>query len=333
VTSPLVSIFRIWLPYGFPTPVSIFLLPADYYGGMPELPEVEHLKRTLEPTLIGAVVMDVAVHRRDVIRRTGGGRRSGIKSTLLNQHRIDRLERHGKQLAIVSDSGGAICIHLGMSGQCWLRDPASTCNENHNGHPMSHIHCRWRINTGRGEQELLFRDPRRFGGIWTYPSFEAVLKERWALLGPDALSVTAAKLRMRLCRTRRPVKAALLDQRLIAGVGNIYADEALFVARIHPMNAADTLTDDQFTRLAHAIRSTLRQAIKNGGSTLRDYRDGAGRKGSHQTYHSVYGRAAEPCIRCDGRLISQLIGQRTTVFCPQCQSGSQKLPSLHERES
>lgn len=242
-----------------------------------------------------------------------------MKRSLLLDQRIDRLERHGKQLAIISDDGKAICMHLGMSGQCWVRDPAAADNTTTNGHTTSHIHCCWKIHTALGERELLFRDPRRFGGVWTYSSFERLLTDRWAALGPDALIITSPQLRQRIERTRRVIKAALLDQRTIAGVGNIYADEALFAAGIHPLTTSCTLLRSQVTALAGAIRWTLRRAIAGGGSTLRDYRDGTGRAGHYQSRHAVYGRAGQPCRRCRAELISQAVAQRTTVHCPRCQ--------------
>jgi formamidopyrimidine-DNA glycosylase len=288
---------------------------------VPELPEVEHLKRTLEPTLIGATVLTVRVHRRDVVRQIRGKRRRSMKADLLHGQTITRLERHGKQLAVISDDG-AICVHLGMSGQCRVRDPrvVEVTAANGRAMPPSHIHCRWLLHTSLGERELLFRDPRRFGGLWTYPSWQQLHTQRWAILGDDALTITGPQLRCAIEHSRRPIKAALLDQRLIAGVGNIYADESLFAARIHPQTLACALTREQVNTLARSIRTTLRRAIVGGGSTLRDYRDGSGQPGAFQLRHVVYGRAGLPCRHCATELIGELVAQRTTVHCPVCQS-------------
>lgn len=287
---------------------------------MPELPEVEHLKRTLEPTLLGAAITDVRVHRADIVRCSGDqDGRIAKRCSLLLGRSIDRLERRGKQLAIISDHGGIICIHLGMSGQCWVHDPAAVNNGILNNGMSTHIHCRWRMHTAHGERELLFRDPRRFGGLWTYPSRDRLLTHRWATLGPDALTITGPQLRQRIEQTKRPIKAVLLDQRTIAGIGNIYADEALFAANIHPLTQGCLLSREQTNALAGAIRHTLRRAIDRGGSTLRDYRDGTGRAGQYQSHHAVYGRAGLPCRRCRTVLISAPVTQRTTVHCPTCQ--------------
>lgn len=300
---------------------NVLTATRDIIGDMPELPEIEHLKHTLEPALVGAIVSDVRVHRADIVRCTSNGRRrEPLKHSLLFNQRISRLERHGKQLAVISESGASICIHLGMSGQCWIRSSACADNATANEHTTSHVHCRWILQTAAGERELLFRDPRRFGGLWTFSTYEQLLAERWAVLGPDALTITGGQLKRRIHQTRRMIKAVLLDQRVLAGVGNIYADEALFAAGIHPLTPACSLSNPQFNTLAGAIRKTLRQAVASGGSTLQDYRDGAGRTGNYQSFHAVYGRARQPCLRCKTKLISQPVAQRTTVYCPQCQN-------------
>ncbi|MHC5027133.1 MAG: Fpg/Nei family DNA glycosylase, partial [Planctomycetota bacterium] len=143
----------------------------------------------------------------------------------------------------------------------------------------------------------------------------------WRRLGPDALTITSAELAKRLRRTRRAVKAALLDQSVLAGVGNIYADEALFGSRLHPARRADGLARAEVRDLARELRRTLGRAVDSGGSSLRDYVDAEGRKGGYAAYHQVYGRGGEPCVRCSTRLERMLLAQRTTVFCPQCQQG------------
>ena len=165
----------------------------------------------------------------------------------------------------------------------------------------------------------MFRDPRRFGGLWCYASRESMEAERWSRLGPDALSIDARTLSKRLGRTRRAIKAALLDQRLLAGLGNIYADEILFAARIHPLSRSASIPPAHCRRLAETIRRVLRQAITAGGSTLRDYVDGQGRPGTYVLRHLVYGRRGKPCARCRRPLRSRPVAQRTTVYCPSCQ--------------
>ncbi|MFG0314652.1 MAG: bifunctional DNA-formamidopyrimidine glycosylase/DNA-(apurinic or apyrimidinic site) lyase, partial [Phycisphaerales bacterium] len=271
----------------------------------PELPEVEHLRRSLMG-LVWREVTGVTLHRRDVLRSRDGrrdGRVQGLE--LLRGMTIVELERHGKQLAIHA-AGGSLLVHLGMSGSMthWSGRRASE----------SHVHVTWRLDDGSG---LRFRDPRRFGGLWSFEDAETLRQRRWSGLGPDALAIRGATLQRVLSGTRRPIKAALLDQSVIAGVGNIYADEALHAAGVHPLTPASEVRDAG--ALAARLRSILRQAVSRGGSTIRDYRDGTGRAGEAQRGHEVYGRAGQACTGCSAELIGIRVAQRQTVFCPHCQ--------------
>lgn len=336
---------------------------------MPELPEVEALRRTLEPAIIGRPVLGVTVHRRDVVAREndpfGGWSRASAdhraaaarrgmsrvpKAELLVGCTIDRLERRGKQLLIVgvdqpsptgrpdaergatgasrdldADRRGFI-VHLGMTGSVLYRPAGARLDQ------RDHIHLTWRLGPRLGPRpdvpnrdpdaadaggRLVFRDPRRFGGVRTGPDLRTLREARWRPLGPDALSVDAADLAR--AASARPIKALLLDQHAVAGVGNIYADEALFAAGIHPLTPAGALDEAARDALARAIREILGRAIDAGGSTLRDYRDATGRAGGFQHAHEVYGRSGEPCTRCGQPLVSALIAQRTTVWCRRCQ--------------
>lgn len=282
---------------------------------MPELPEVEHLRRSLVPILVGRAIASVRLHRRDVV--TGPRRPADLFAGAAVRDAL----RKGKQLALVADTGRAMCIHLGMTGQL-LALPLHARVA-----PPTHAHVEWRLAAHAGPTDhqagppeptrLVFRDPRRFGGVWTYPSLEALVEARWSALGPDALTITPCELAPRLVATSRPIKAALLDQSVLAGVGNIYADEALFRAGVAPTHAAARIAD--LDGLCRAIRDTLDAAIAAGGSTLRDYRDATGAPGGFQRRHAVYGRGGEPCLRCGARLSSAAIAQRTTVWCPACQ--------------
>jgi formamidopyrimidine-DNA glycosylase len=167
-------------------------------------------------------------------------------------------------------------------------------------------------------RRLLFRDPRRFGGLWLFPDHHAA--DAWLdQLGPDALTITARQLRAAVASARRPVKAALLDQTLLAGVGNIYADEALYRAGVRPDRLGALLEPAEVASLAAAIRAVLRGAISRRGSTLRDYRDPDGQPGQSQNAHLVYGRAGSPCLRCKRPLTSTRVAQRATVLCASCQ--------------
>ena len=282
---------------------------------MPELPEVEHLRRTLEPLLLGRRVVDATLHRRDVLRLDANDRRSPHRRTdLLVGRRLVQLRRRGKQLSIHADDDTALVVHLGMSGQVLHLAPGARADR------ADHVHATWRLDDA---SRLLFRDPRRFGGLWAIRS-SADLDRRLAPLGPDALEILAPDLHRRLGRTTRAVKAALLDQRLVAGVGNIYADEALHIARIHPLRPGASLARDETRALARALRAVLRAAIDDGGSTLRDYRDATGRSGRRQNAHAVYGRAGRSCLTCGTTLEALSVTQRTTVFCPHCQPAASR---------
>ncbi len=282
---------------------------------MPELPEIEHLKRSLEPVLVGARVRQVRLLRRDVAHSftcDGSYRRTRRRDLLLGET-IESLTRHGKELTINSGTGPLVCVHLGMSGQLWYRPSRLHLQR------RDHVHSIWWMDSSTASGRLVFRDPRRFGGLWTFPSTEALHATRWSRLGPDALSIGAQTLRHRLCQTRRPIKAALLDQHIVAGIGNIYADEILFAAQIHPLSISNSVSAADYRTLAHVIHSILRHAIAAGGSTTHDYIDGHGRPGSFAKYHQVYGRPLQPCVRCGRELQSIKVVQRTTIFCPQCQ--------------
>jgi formamidopyrimidine-DNA glycosylase len=302
---------------------------------MPELPEVEQVRASIARCVVGLRVASVTVHRRDVVvgpddpqggwSRAGGGasKRSKPripKRLLLEGSEIHDVRRHGKQLGILSERA-AVGVHLGMTGQLLF------CPAGQRLVKPDHVHLVWRLTDQSGDAagRMVFRDPRRFGGVWAHADRRCLLEERWAALGPDALAIEAGELgeRLRPKRVRaeraRSVKAALLDQNTLAGVGNIYADEALFRAGVLPMRGVDSLTGQEIERLAEAIREVLTEAVAAGGSTLRDYVDGQGAAGWFQVQHRVYGRAGQLCVRCGKPILSGTIAQRTTVWCGCCQ--------------
>lgn len=269
---------------------------------MPELPEVHNVAESLKPMLIGNRITRVIIRRADVIRG------SKTKAALLEGQCVRKILRHGKQLALVGDSGRCLCVHLGMSGALLM------LNDVHR--QMNHVHVEWQTESS---SRLIHHDPRRFGGIWTFDSVNDVHKKRWSKLGPDALTIQNEQLSRILKSSSRMIKAALLDQSLIAGLGNIYVDELLFRARVHPEAAANRLSSKRVNHLAELIPELLQQAISSGGSTLRDYRDSNGREGSFQTLHQVYGRAGQPCLACSKELSTATVAGRTTVWCSACQ--------------
>ena len=280
---------------------------------MPELPEIDHLKRSLDPVLPGAVVKGLVLSRPDIVRNIDHRRTPTriLRRKLLLGQRIAELQRCGKELAILAESGRVLVVHLGMSGQLWH------CPAGERLRRSDHVHCMWLLGPGRGR--LVFRDPRRFGGLWGFETAKDLVETRWADRGPDALSVNHRTLLGRLGTTRRAIKPALLDQSVVAGIGNIYADEMLFEARINPLRRACELDSATVRRLADACRLTLRRAIRAGGSTIRDYVDGQGRAGGFVQLHQAYGRAGQPCLRCGSNLRGIRLAQRATVFCPRCQ--------------
>ncbi|MGI9013408.1 MAG: bifunctional DNA-formamidopyrimidine glycosylase/DNA-(apurinic or apyrimidinic site) lyase [Phycisphaerales bacterium] len=278
---------------------------------MPELPEVENVRRSLERLIVGRTVQRVRIGRADIVRRQDDCR--SISQALLQGGRIAQIRRHGKQLAIICDDGRSMCVHLGMSGQLRVLGMGERLPD------ATHVHIAWLLDRGCGR--MVFRDPRRFGGVWTFSSFDELQTARWSSLGPDALPLRAATLKRILAGSTRPIKAALLDQALVAGVGNIYADESLFRAGVLPGRPSASLDDVELARLATSIRNILRVAIGAGGSTLRNYVNPTGGRGSFvDDLAAVYGRGGQPCIVCGQPLQCGAVAQRTTVWCAQCQS-------------
>jgi formamidopyrimidine-DNA glycosylase len=268
---------------------------------MPELPEVEEVRRTLEPHLLERPIAGVRVLRRDFITP----RRAPLAGLI--GHRFIRTYRHGKKLFLTADDGQTLHLHLGMTGRVDCV-PAVAAIPRH-----THL-----ILTLSGGTQVRFRDPRRFGGIWYYPAFEEAFAQETGDLGPDALTLTAANLaHWRAARGR--LKQRLLTQHDVAGLGNIYVDEVLWRTRLHPLQLVRRIAPAQVEALAAAIRAILRQSIALGGTTIRDYRNAANESGQFARQLQAYGRAGQACKRCGMTLVSQQIAGRTTVFCRHCQ--------------
>ncbi len=277
---------------------------------MPELPEVESVRRSLAPHVIGRRVVRARARRRDVVR----GKAS--PGALLEGDRIRHLHRRGKQLGIEGEGGGVIVVHLGMSGQLLTADRSRR-------YP-SHTHVVWKFDDFDDLQStrgLLFRDPRRFGGVWTFPSLEHARRERWDELGPEGTEISSSDLSRALAGSRRRIKSLLLMQERVAGLGNIYADESLFRAGVSPWRQANSLEPEEMADLARSIREVLVSASDRGGSTLSDegYVNADGEPGSFQDELRVYGRGGASCVRCGGELAQDRLEQRSTVWCPTCQ--------------
>jgi formamidopyrimidine-DNA glycosylase len=285
---------------------------------LPELPEVETVRQGLLP-LVGQEIVACDIRRRDVIRDQVSGsdnpRRGRIQPNLIGVgSTIDDIKRHGKQMAIITQvsqsqiQSRGIGIHLGMSGQVLVTDAPKIS-------PAKHVHVVWTTSSGI---RFAFRDPRRFGKVVLHSSRES-LESDWSRLGPDGKNISSKDLRDACNRTTRSIKSALLDQHLIAGVGNIYADEALFEAQINPLTPSNMLSPQQTTMLARSICKILGKAIKARGSTLRDFRDTSNQTGTAQLLHKMYGRAGQPCMSCQSQIQTAQVAQRTTCWCPSCQ--------------
>ncbi|HVM39028.1 MAG TPA: bifunctional DNA-formamidopyrimidine glycosylase/DNA-(apurinic or apyrimidinic site) lyase [Sphingomicrobium sp.] len=267
---------------------------------MPELPEVETTVRGLARVLEGRRLVRVEVRRADLRRafpQDLGQRLTGA--------RVTGLGRRAKYGLVATDRGDTLLFHLGMSGR-WRIDPAEI---------GAHDHLLLETEEGR---RLALNDPRRFGSIDLVASDALAEWPGIAELGPEPLTLDAATLHRRLAGRRAPIKALLLDQRIVAGLGNIYVCEALFRAGIHPKRAAGSLSRARIERLVPAIRAVLEEAIAAGGSTLRDFASPEGELGYFSKAFAVYDREGADCS-CGGRVRRIPQGGRSTFYCPRCQ--------------
>jgi formamidopyrimidine-DNA glycosylase len=292
---------------------------------MPELPEVESVRRQLEPTLVGRRFERVSIHDPRLVRPYEPAE---VAAELEGEH-VAAVERRGKYLVVRFESGRVLLIHLRMTGS--LLSAAS-------GSLPDDPHRRAVVNLDDGS-DVAYRDVRRFG---TWLLLEPGEAEPYlaARVGDEPLDAlfTAARLGERLAGRRTSLKAALLDQRTLAGMGNIYVDEALWRARLNPLRSASGLDQNELRRLHRGIRAALEHGLARQGSTLRDYRLPDGSGGSMQNEFRVYGRRDEPCHRCGTLIARTQVAGRTTWFCPTCQpaqaaSSSSSRPSRSSRQS
>ncbi len=273
---------------------------------MPELPEVETIRLALEPHLVGRRFDRVEIHDPRLVRPF----EPGAIAVELEGERVTALERRGKYLIVRFESGRALLIHLRMTGSLRRAEPGSLA-----GDPYRRAVVR--LDDG---SDLAYRDVRRFG-TWHLvepQELDSYLAER---VGREPLerSFTSRRLAERLEGRRAPIKAALLDQRTVAGLGNIYVDEALWRARVHPKRPAGTLDRDEIARVTRGIREALRAGIARQGASLRDYSTPDGGRGRMQEEFRVYGRAGEPCFRCGTQIDKIHAAGRGTWYCPSCQ--------------
>ncbi len=291
---------------------------------MPELPEVEVTRRRLAPLLVGRRIASVGTTRPSYFYLTAPGT---LRRGLLGRTTL-RLTRHGKYLLADLDDDRRLLLHLGMTGQLFSTEATSvrllsasrrsslTPEEQARFTPDKHTHLR--LSFEDGGPGVFFRDVRKFGKVRLLRPGER--EPRLERLGVDALDASGEQL-FRAARKRRiPVKLLLLDQSVLAGVGNIYADEALFAASIRPSRRAERLTRRDCERLAPAVVQVLRRSIETGGSSISDFVAPDGSDGRYQDERFVYARAGEPCRRCGEAIRRIVIGQRSTHFCRRCQA-------------
>jgi formamidopyrimidine-DNA glycosylase len=292
---------------------------------MPELPEVESVRRQLEPALVGRCFERVSIDDPRLVRPYEPAE---VAAELEGEH-VAAVERRGKYLVVRFESGRVLLIHLRMTGS--LLSAA-------NGSLPDDPHRRAVVNLDDGS-DVAYHDVRRFG---TWLLLEPGEAEPYlaARVGDEPLDAlfTAARLGERLAGRRSSLKAALLDQRTLAGMGNIYVDEALWRARLNPLRPASGLDRNELRRLHRGIRAALEHGLARQGSTLRDYRLPDGSGGSMQDEFRVYGRRDEPCDRCGTLIARTQVAGRTTWFCPTCQPAqaarsSSSRPSRSSRQS
>lgn len=274
---------------------------------MPELPEVQTVVDTLRPVAVGRRVTAVRLLRADVLVPFGFDLPAAAAGRV-----IAAVDRRGKKIVVALDDGCRFVVHLGMTGRLTV-EPATA-------DMAKHTHLVLDLCDGR---TVRFRDPRRFGGVWWLGRDGPAD----AGMGPEPLTLGADGLAQQLARTGRAVKVALLDQRVVAGLGNIYVDESLHAAGIHPTTPARSIEPAAVGRLSRAVKRVLRTAIRHRGSTLRDYADANGERGGFQLLHAVYARGGQPCRACRTAIERIVLGGRSTHFCPRCQPAVTATPA------
>lgn len=290
---------------------------------MPELPEVEVTRRKLMPLLVGRRIARVKCTANSYFFLTP-------PKTLVRKlqgRTAMELQRHGKYLIAQLDDHSRLLLHLGMTGQLFgdqvdsvqlLRRTANAAIKTPAGSrfvPDTHTHVTLELEGPGGD--VYFRDPRKFGKVQWLAEHESC--ERLQRLGTDALDATGDTLYSAAQHRKIPIKSLLLDQSVLAGIGNIYADEALFRVRISPLRAAHAVSRKQCQALVAAVRSVMLRSIETGGSSISDYLQPDGQRGQFQDERAVYGLAGEPCMKCKTILHRITISGRSSHYCPRCQ--------------
>ncbi|MBF0480957.1 MAG: bifunctional DNA-formamidopyrimidine glycosylase/DNA-(apurinic or apyrimidinic site) lyase [Desulfovibrionaceae bacterium] len=274
---------------------------------MPELPEVETIARALSPVLTGRRIVRALVLDPSVLPNAGAAGAAAFRA--LTEGRVITAVRRRAKLCLIDLSGGAIvAVHLKMTGRLSVADALDP--------PPARARLIFALEGGGG---LVFSDLRRFGSCRAFAPGAIEGWEFYRTLGPEPLAIGAFEFIPLFAKTSRAIKAALLDQRVIAGIGNIYADEALFRAGIRPEAKANAISPERLAVLHAAVQAVLTEAVEAGGSTIRDYRTPEGIEGAFQHHFKVYGRAGQKCPACGKKLVAAKIAARTSTYCPGCQ--------------
>lgn len=275
---------------------------------MPELPEVETVVRTLRPVVEGRRILAVRQGKKKLRRPW-----KSMWNDRVRDQRIQTIRRRGKWILLDLDDG-CLIVHLGMTGRLQVV-PREQPDE-------THTHLAFELDSGSKTgtpQELRFRDPRRFGLVTHQTAAETKQLLDSGKLGPEPFDLTTEAFHAKLKGTRRCLKAVLLDQRVLAGVGNIYADEALFAARLHPQRLGCDVSKQETDRLRRALVNVLNRAIAKHGSTFLSFYYGDGSSGEYQNEFKAYQQTGQPCTRCRTTIQQVILAGRSTHFCPRCQ--------------
>jgi len=274
---------------------------------VPELPEVETIARSLDAKLRGLEIESLKLLSPHLLKPLKKG--NSLPPDELKTRRVLQVQRRGKMILIDCEGGVSILFHLKMTGQLVFCPQPQPLDK----------HTHLIISFKRQEKELRFRDVRKFGFLKIFFKKDSFFLDDLKKLGPEPLSLDFPKFKRLFERRKARIKSLLLNQRFIAGIGNIYADEILFQARINPFTPVSSLSLKELKRLWLAMRDILGIAVKKGGSSVRNFRNDEGKEGSFQDEHKVYGRQSLPCLCCGKKIERRLLGQRSSFFCPSCQ--------------
>ena len=270
---------------------------------MPELPEVETIVRGLRKSVLNKKIKAIEIIPSRVLQNS-----PAYLKRNLSGRKITKVNRRGKYIILHLSGGNLILIHLGMTGNLFYSDKSI---------PLSKHDC---IEIKFSDSSILrFSDIRKFGKFKLAKSSPQKKLDDLRELGPEPLEISKDAFIRLLQKRKGKIKPVLLNQKVIAGIGNIYADEALFEAKIHPEEKACDLSPDRLIRLHQAVKRILKKAIKAGGSSVDDYLDLEGEKGFFQLHHKAYGREGKPCPRCKTKIKRIVLNQRSSHFCPKCQ--------------